>query len=154
MKNLHLPTILICVLAAAASLPAVSAPEHDKTIAITANDMLKFSVTRIEVQPGQTVHIQLKNLSTMPKDVMGHNWILLKAGSDVTAYATAALAARNEAYQPKALAGEVLAFIALLGPKQTGEVTFVAPETPGSYPFLCTFPGHFQAGMRGELIVK
>jgi azurin len=154
MENRHLSAFLLFALAAAASLPAASAPDNGKTIVITASDMLKFSVTQIEVQRGQTIHIQLKNVGTMPKEVMGHNWILLKAGSDVTAYATAALAAKGEGYQPKSLAAEVLASIPLLGPKQTGEVTFVAPDVPGSYPFLCTFPGHFQAGMRGELLVK
>jgi len=154
MKHRHLPVILLFALVAAAILPAASGAADGKTIQITANDMLKFSVTRIEVQRGQTVHIQLKNIGTMPKDVMGHNWILLKTGSDVAAYATAAVSAKSEAYQPKSLAAEVLASIPLLGPRQTGEVTFVAPDTPGSYPFLCTFPGHFQAGMRGELLVK
>jgi azurin len=154
MKNRHLSALLLFALAAAASLPAAAAPDNGKTIVITASDMLKFSVTQIEVQRGQTIHIQLKNVGTMPKDIMGHNWILLKAGSDATAYATAALSAKGEGYQPKSLADQVLASIPLLGPKQTGEVTFVAPDTPGSYPYLCTFPGHFQAGMRGELIVK
>jgi azurin len=154
MKNRHLSALLLCALATAAFPPAASASDNEKTIVITASDTLRFSVTRIEVQPGQTVHIQLKNLSNMPKDVMGHNWILLKAGSDVSAYATTAVVAKGEAYQPKSLAAEVLASIALLGPRQTGEVTFVAPNTPGSYPFLCTFPGHLQAGMRGVLIVK
>jgi uncharacterized cupredoxin-like copper-binding protein len=28
------------------------------------------------------------------------------------------------------------------------------PKAPGSYPYVCTFPGHFQAGMRGTLEVK
>ena len=146
--------MLLFALAAAAFLPAASAADNGKTIVITASDMLKFSVTQIEVQRGQTVHIQLKNAGTLPKDVMGHNWILLKAGSDATAYATAALSAKGEGYQPKSLADQVLASIPLLGPRQTGEVTFVAPDTAGSYIYLCTFPGHFQAGMRGELIVK
>jgi azurin len=154
MENRHLSAFLLFALAAAASLPAASAPDNGKTIVITASDMLKFSVTQIEVQRGQTIHIQFKNIGTMPKDVMGHNWILLKAGSDVTAYATAALSAKGEGYQPKSLADQVLASIPLLGPGQTGEVTFVAPDAPGSYSFLCTFPGHFQAGMRGELRVK
>ena len=154
MKHRHLPAFLLCALAAVAFLPAASAADDGKTILITASDMLKFSVTRIEAQRGQTIHIQLKNIGTMPKDVMGHNWILLKAGSDVTAYANAAISAKSEAYQPKSLAAEVLASIPLLGPRQTGEVTFVVPDVPGSYPFLCTFPGHFQAGMRGELLVK
>jgi azurin len=154
MKNRHLPALLLFALAAAASLPVASAADEGRTIVITASDMLKFSVTRIEVQRGQTIHIQLKNVGTMPKEVMGHNWILLKAGNDPAAYANAALSAKGEGYQPKSLAAQVLASIPLLGPRQTGEVTFVAPDAPGSYPFLCTFPGHFQAGMRGELLVK
>jgi azurin len=139
-------------LAAAASLPAASAA--DVTVVITANDALRYSVTRIEAQPGQTIRVQLRNVGSMPKEVMGHNWILLRAGSDAAAYATAALGAKDDGYQPKSLAGEVLASIPLLGPKKSGEVTFAAPSVPGSYPFLCTFPGHFQAGMQGVLIVK
>jgi len=125
-----------------------------KDVVIVANDQMKFSVTRIEVQPGQTLHVQLRNEGTLPKEVMGHNWILLKAGSDSATYAAAALSAAKDNYQPKALADQVLASIPLLGAKHNGEVTFNAPETPGTYAFLCTFPAHFQAGMRGELIVK
>jgi uncharacterized cupredoxin-like copper-binding protein len=29
-----------------------------------------------------------------------------------------------------------------------------AAVRPGVYPFVCTFPGHVQAGMRGTLVVK
>jgi uncharacterized cupredoxin-like copper-binding protein len=32
-------------------------------------------------------------------------------------------------------------------------VTFETPG-PGTYAFLCTFPGHYQAGMVGELVVE
>ena len=139
---------------AVASVSAAPSPDDVKTVVITANDTLKFSVTRIEGQPGQEIHLQLKNVGAMPKEVMGHNWILLKAGADVSAYAAAAVAAKSDNYQPRALADEVLASIPLLGPRQTAAVTFQAPMAPGSYPFLCSFPGHFQAGMRGLLIVK
>ena len=52
------------------------------------------------------------------------------------------------------LAGEIVAKIELLGPRQTGEVSFAAPSAPGQYPYLCTFPAHFQAGMKGILTVK
>jgi azurin len=154
MKSIAICTVLLSAVIPATSLSAAPAPEDVKTVLITANDTLKFSVTRIEVQAGQRIHIQLKNTGSMPKEVMGHNWILLKAGTDISTYATTALSAKNESYQPRALAGEVLASIPLLGPRQTGEVTFEAPATPGSYPYLCSFPGHFQAGMQGLLIVK
>ena len=37
---------------------------------------------------------------------------------------------------------------------ETVEVTFKVPAEAGSYPFLCTFPGHFVVGMKGNLVVK
>jgi azurin len=47
----------------------------------------------------------------------------------------------------------VIAKTALAGPGETVGVTFVVPEIPGEYPFICTFAGHCQAGMRGALVV-
>jgi azurin len=121
---------------------------------IVGNDSLKFNVTRIEASPGQKIHVQLRNEGTLPKDGMGHNWILLDSEGEATAYAMAAISARSVAYMPKALASHVLAFIPLLGPKEVGDVTFNAPDKPGKYPFICSCSGHSMAGMRGELIVK
>jgi azurin len=48
----------------------------------------------------------------------------------------------------------VIAKTALAGPGETVDVVFAAPAKPGRYPFLCTFAGHYQAGMKGTLIVK
>lgn len=153
MITKSIPALLIAALATA-SLPAEPAPVSEKTVVITANDNMKFNVTRIEAQPGQKLHIVLRNEGTLPREVMSHNWILLKAGENPTAYATAALSAKTQNYQPTSLAGEVLAAIPLIGARKTGEVTFEAPTAPGTYPFLCSFPAHCQVGMRGELVVK
>jgi uncharacterized cupredoxin-like copper-binding protein len=49
---------------------------------------------------------------------------------------------------------QIVAKIDLLGPHKSGEVDFKAPTTPGDYPFLCTFPAHYQVGMHGILTVK
>jgi len=152
MMPKSLTVALVCALLAAPASAASPAPVKD--VVITANDQMKFGVTRIDAQPGQSIHVQLKNDGTLPKEVMGHNWILLKAGRDPSAYANAAMTAGKEGYQPKALADQVLASIPLLGAKHAGDVTFNAPEVPGTYAFLCSFPAHCQAGMRGELIVK
>lgn len=151
MKTKTLAAVLALALITATGLRAAAA---DKDVVIVANDQMKFSVTRIEARPGQTIHVELQNAGTLPKDVMGHNWILLKAGKDAAAYANAAITAAKEGYQPAALADQVLASIPLLGPKKQGETTFTAPSAPGSYAYLCSFPAHCQAGMRGELIVK
>lgn len=152
MKILNILPGLLLLTALLARLAA--APTTPLEIAITANDSMKFSVTTISAHPGQVVHVTLTNIGTIPKEVMGHNWILLKAGRNPTDYITAAMTAVKEGYQPAARANEVLATIALLGPKKSGEVTFTAPEAPGHYVYLCSFPAHFQAGMRGELIVQ
>ncbi|MEO6876272.1 MAG: plastocyanin/azurin family copper-binding protein [Opitutaceae bacterium] len=133
---------------------SLAAAEAAKTVAITASDNLRFSVTEIKAAPGESLHIQLHNVGTMPKDVMGHNWILLVAGENPDTYAAAALSAKAENYEPPALKAKVLAAIALLGPGETGDVTFTAPTVPGKYPFLCSFPAHCAAGMRGVLVVK
>ena len=129
-----------------------AAPE--KSVVIVANDTLRFNVTKIKASPGQTIHVQLQNKGSVPKAVMGHNWILLDSVGIANSYAMAAMVAAAENYQPKAYAAQVLASIPLLGPKEVGNVTFNAPSQPGHYPFICSFPGHFSAGMRGELIVK
>jgi azurin len=38
-------------------------------------------------------------------------------------------------------------------PDQNATVTFTAPTTPGEYPFVCSFPGHWVT-MRGILRVE
>ena len=108
---------------------------------------------KIEAKPGQAVHVTLKNTGTFPKAVMGHNWVLLKADAKVDDYLAAATIVPAEGYQPKAKAADVLAAIPVIGAGQTAEVTFNAPAA-GHYPFVCTFPGHYLLGMKGELVVQ
>lgn len=135
----------------ASGTPAASAGV--KTIELTAYDSMKYSQTVIEAKTGETIRVVLTNAGTVPKEAMAHNWVLLKAGSDPQAYSNAAVADKADNYQPPALAGEVLASIPLQGPKEHGEVTFTVPSQPGEYPYLCSFPAHFMAGMHGALIV-
>lgn len=135
---------------ASSSAPA-SGPRE---IEITANDTMKYSLTSIEAKPGEDLKVVLTNIGTQPEQVMGHDWVLLKAGTDVAAYDAAALNAKDTGYIPASLNDEVIAKIGILGPRKSGEVEFKAPTTPGDYPYLCTFPAHYQAGMKGTLTVK
>jgi azurin len=154
MKTKYISTLLALTLIAVGCIHADPATGAVQTITISATDMLRFSVTEIDASPGQQLHVVLTNEGTMPKETMGHNWVLLTADEDPVAYATAALSAKDEGYIPKALADKVIASIAMLGPKETGEVTFAAPTVPGTYQYLCSCTGHGLAGMRGVLIVK
>lgn len=139
--------------APAGTAPA-AAPAADgvRNVAITADDTMKFSVTEIRAQPGEKLRVSLKNVGRMPKQAMGHNWVLLVPlpDNEVLALAQAA-AARVPEYLP-ADAAKVLAHTRLLGPNESDTIEITAPATPGEYPFVCTFPGHV-ALMRGKLIV-
>jgi azurin len=137
-----------------AAAPAEVANASSGPIEITANDTMKFNLTRFEVKAGQEVTVSLTNMGNMPKAAMAHNWVLLKKGIDPKSYADAAVTAAAADYEPPALAGEVIAHIKLLGPKQTDEVKFIAPTEPGEYHFLCSFPAHFLSGMTGVMVVK
>jgi azurin len=136
------------------SSTTASAPPGPREIDITAGDTMKFNMTAIDARPGEDLKVVLTNIGTQPKEVMGHNWVLLKAGTDVDAFAAAAMSAKDSGYIPSALADEVIAHVDILGPRKSGEADFKAPTSPGDYPFLCTFPAHYQSGMKGVLTVK
>lgn len=115
---------------------------------------MKFNVTTIEAKPGEQLKVVLKNVGTLPKEAMGHNWVLLKKGSDAAAFAAAAMPAKATEYIPENLKDQVVAHTKLIGPKQEDAVTFTVPSEAGDYPFLCSFPAHFMIGMKGTLTVK
>lgn len=136
---------------AAATPAAQSGP---RTIEITAGDNMKYSISSIEAKPGEELKVVLTNIGSQPKEVMGHNWILLKIGTDVAAFDAAAVTAKDTDYIPASLQNQIIAHTKLVGPRKSDEVTFKAPDTPGDYPFLCSFPAHYQVGMKGTLTVK
>ncbi len=134
-----------------AGAPAAAGPRE---VEITANDTMKYSLTEIDAKPGEQLDVVLTNIGTVAKEIMGHDWILLKAGTDVAAFDAAAAKAKANDYVPAELKDEIIAQIPLLGPRKSGDVVFNAPTAPGEYTFLCTFPAHFQTGMHGVLVVK
>jgi len=138
----------------AAAASAAPAPDAGGTVEFTANDTMKYNITRFEVKAGQEVTVSLTNMGAMPKAAMAHNWILLKKGADPKAFVDAAVGAAATDYIPPALTGEIIAHINLLGPKQSDEIKFQAPTEPGEYPFFCSFPAHYLSGMHGVMVVK
>ncbi|MEN9636251.1 MAG: hypothetical protein RL077_4655 [Verrucomicrobiota bacterium] len=153
MKTLF-PSLKL-IIALAAGLTAAVAPVRaagPRVVEITANDQMKFSLATIEAKEGEELKVVLTNQGTLPKEAMGHNWVLLKAGVDLAAFATAAMTAKDTDYVPAAKKGDVIASIPVLGPKKSGEAIFKAPAA-GSYTYICSFPGHYMI-MKGTLTVK
>lgn len=139
---------------ASAAPAAAPKPTEGRAIEIHAGDTMKFTLTEIHAKPGEALAVTLKNVGTVPKFSMGHNWVLIALGTDMEAFASAASEAATTDYVPAAFKGQILAETKLLGPDESDTAYFHAPTQPGHYPFLCTFPGHFQVGMKGDLIVE
>ena len=161
MKNkLSVPRLLIglaCSVLAFSVTSCSRAPEAPpKTVAINADDKMKFDLTAFDVAPGQKVIVTFKNVGTTPKFSMGHNFVLLdrsvNTGNVQTFLDKASMEAANDYVPPGAK--EVLAHSKLLGPDETETVTFNAPFVPGEYLYLCSFPGHYSQGTKGFMTVK
>ena len=141
---------VVLALGAASGLHA----QAPKVVAMTGTDAMKYSVTSIEAKPGEAITVKLTGQGAIPKVAMAHNFVLLAPKTDAAAFATAAASARATDFIPPAMKAQVLAATKLAGNGETVDVTFNAPKEPGVYTYICTFPGHFMAGMKGTLTVK
>jgi azurin len=115
---------------------------------------MKFSLTNITAKPGEQIRVRLISKGAMPKVAMAHNFVLLNKGVSQVDFVSAAVMASATAYIPEAKKADIVAFTPLAGAGETVETTFKVPAAAGDYPYLCSFPGHFQAGMKGMLSVK
>ena len=137
-----------------AAAPAAAAKGGARTVELTGGDDMKYNTTTITAKPGETIHVVLKSTGTIPKIAMAHNFVALAAAADVNEFIKSSMNARDTDYVPADKKAQVLASTKLAGPGETVEVTFKVPAKPGSYPYMCTFPGHYAAGMKGTLVVK
>ena len=134
----------------ATETPAVAV--EPVTLTIAGDDNMKFDKDLLTVKEGQEVTLILTHPGTMAKDVMGHNWVLLKKGVDMQEFAIdEALPAKDNEYIPVGT-NKVIAHTKLIGGGEKTQITFTAPKK-GTYEFLCTFPGHF-ASMHGKFVVE
>ena len=108
----------------------------------------------IEVQAGEEIRIRLTTRSDLPPSAMSHNWVLMVLGADANDYVSQASKARDEDFMPQELSDQVLFHTQMVGGGEMTEVTFTAPSEPGDYEYLCSFPGHYSAGMKGFLVVN
>ena len=145
-----------CVRSVAFSLAVglVAAPAAaQRTVELVGSDNMKFSTTTIEASAGESLRIVVRGQGAMPKVAMAHNFVLLQPGTDAASFANEGAMHRGSDFIPPGMANRVIAKTPMAGAGETVETTISAPG-PGSYPFVCTFPGHAVAGMIGTLVVK
>jgi azurin len=121
-------------------------------IVITSNDAMQYNKKEIRVKAGKMVKITLKHIGKMDKNVMGHNFVLLKQGVNLTSFGNKAATAGATEYIPVDSQNDIIAHTKLIGGGETAIIEFDAPEV-GEYEFLCSFPGHYGM-MKGVFIVE
>lgn len=153
-RNLSLGAFALTLLLIGGTLSLQSAWAQDpKTVTIEPKgNQLLFADTTFTARPGQEITIVFKNTATSA--AMKHNVVVLDSMDDsvINRVGQAAIqeGADNE-YIPDD--PSIVAYTPLADPGETVEVTFTAPETPGKYRYICTFPGHY-ATMQGTMIVE
>jgi azurin len=109
---------------------------------------LKFDQSNLTVVAGSSVKLTFNNTDDMP-----HNFVLVaKNKADEVGIAATKLGLDGAALSFVPEIDAVIAHTNLLAPHKIESIYFTAPEVPGAYPFLCTFPGHYLT-MRGVLTV-
>ncbi|MEP7188636.1 MAG: plastocyanin/azurin family copper-binding protein [Roseiflexaceae bacterium] len=115
----------------------------------TAGEELHYAPAALSATAGQPVKVTFKNASAAQK----HNWVLVKGGDDVAQKVDDAGATAGDAAGYIPTDPNIVSSVKLLNGAESGTASFTAPAA-GAYTFLCTFPGHYAAGMKGTLTVK
>ncbi len=110
-------------------------------------EQLLFSVSEIgPFTPGSEATITFKNTSTINQ----HNLLVIKGDRTVTSAVNdaGAEAGTSAGYVPDDPA--IVAHTGLLDPGSAETISFT-PEPGATYYYICTVPGHYVAGMIGEI---
>lgn len=111
---------------------------------------MAFDKEVLTVTAGKTVSLIFEN-----NDQMAHNIVIVKPGSEEKVGTAAdGMAGLPDGYEKNFIPKmpEVLFYTPLVSAAETFQLNFTAPDKPGDYPFLCTFPGHWRV-MKGVMRV-
>lgn len=108
----------------------------------TLPHQMRYDRRELLVKSGQPVAIVFQNNDAMP-----HNLVITAPGAmEAVGEAAERLAddgsGRRDLFIPDL--PDVLWHTGLLYPGESERLEFLAPEQPGEYPFVCTFPGHWR----------
>lgn len=137
---LHRPALKflgVMVLTATTSL-VLGAEAKTTTIRIGTLPGLRYDLRRFDVRPGAQIELVLSN-----SDTMLHNLVIVKPGTRlevVNAAGALGADALEKHFVPDS--PHVLVATPVVASGESFTLRFTAPEAPGKYPFVCTYPGH------------
>ncbi|MGV6397483.1 azurin [Pseudomonas caspiana] len=125
------------------------------SVTVDSTDQMSFNTKAIEIDKScKTFTVNLTHSGSLPKNVMGHNWVLSKE-ADAPAIASEGMAAGADKDYLKADDARIIAHTKLIGAGEKDSVTFdVSKLDPAEkYQFFCSFPGHISI-MKGAVTLK
>ena len=138
-------------------IPQASWPEKYSNrvlnnVTISATPDLKFTPTEFTVKAGSAVNLVFRN-----PDNLYHNLVIVDEGALETVGLKADLMAGDPDGLDKNYVPDDPAVLhwtpqITLGIARSHTLRFFAPDEPGDYPYVCTFPGHWRV-MRGVMKV-
>ncbi len=134
----------------ATAVAAVSDKDEQVVHIQTVKNAMKYDVGEFSVEAGKPVKIVFDN-----PDFMQHNLVIGQQGKlEVIGAAADAIATDPQGAEKNYVPDipEVLYSTPLIDPQGSVELSFIAPDKPGEYPFVCTFPGHWRV-MQGTMKV-
>jgi azurin len=116
----------------------------------TLQGQMRYDVSELIVQPGAEVKLVFENADDMP-----HNIVFFQPGTDVLALCNKQLENPVEAIKRNWLPEDPRMWMHSknLNPREKEELVFKTPEKLGTYPFVCSMPGH-AAIMQGVMRVQ
>ncbi|MEK0447339.1 MAG: hypothetical protein RLZZ399_2660 [Verrucomicrobiota bacterium] len=143
LRHLLLPSFLACL-----ASPLLAAEPVSLTLK-TLTAQMKFDMAELTVSPGSKVKLTFENPDDMP-----HNVVFCTPGTDVEQLVLKMLEKPEEAMKRGFLPDDPRVWLKskLLNPQEKEVIEFTAPEKPGLYPYVCSFPGH-ALSMKGVLRV-
>ena len=122
---------------------------------VDSTDQMSFNTKAIEIDKScKTFTVELTHSGSLPKNVMGHNWVLSSA-ADMPGIASDGMAAGIDKNYLKDGDTRIIAHTKIIGAGEKDSVTFdVSKLAAGTdYAFFCSFPGHISM-MKGTVVVK
>lgn len=138
------------------AVPESNRPESAKPFAakrveiVCVPGQMRWEPKEFSVPAGSVVEIRMRN-----DDTMQHNLLVIAPGS-LSEIGIAAdrmgetLEGKARQYVPDS--PKVLHVMGLIDPHETGVLWFIAPTRTGTYPLVCTYPGHWRM-MNGKMRV-
>lgn len=125
------------------------------SVDVDSTDQMTFSTKAIEIDKScKTFTVNLGHSGSLPKNVMGHNWVLSKT-ADAQPIATDGLSAGIDKDYLKEGDARVIAHTKVIGAGEKDSVSFDVSklEAGQDYTFFCSFPGHISM-MKGAVTLK